>query len=75
MKELKNLKKLLRNFPDNSLEVLKSETSKKTVSVQEIKAVVSNEIQKIKKEIQSSKQDEKLKILGDLLRFLRENKS
>ena len=69
------MKKLLRNFPDNSLEVLKSETSKKTVSVQEIKAVVSDEIQEIKKEIQSSKQDEKLKILGDLLRFLRENKS
>ena len=79
---LKNSRKLLKNFPDNSSSTLiavernveKSEKKLQNIIENTEKNVIFSEIQEIKREISEKNINSELKLLGDLLRSLRELK-
>ena len=74
------MRRLLRNFPVNGPSVkIENNTEKKPQNIEKIdlKKVISQEIGDIKQEIEQSKSivlNDEIKLLGELLGYLRQNK-
>ena len=78
--ELKDLRRLLRNFPVNGPSVkIENNAEKKPQNIEKIdlKKVISQEIGEIKQEIEQAKPmfiNDEIKLLGELLGYLRQSK-
>lgn len=74
------MRRLLRNFPVNGPSVkIENNTEKKPQNIEKVdlKKVISQEIGEIKQEIEQSKSivlNDEIKLLGELLGYLRQNK-